>query len=99
MAARLLGYLAQLRGGHTPLLKAYANQLDTTVDPKCHSCREEPQTAEHWLQRRSNSNSLVNHAYRSQLLPPTLSPPSLRALGTISQQQQIIPFAPLTHHQ
>ncbi len=27
--------LPRLRAGHTPLLKAYANQLDTTVDPKC----------------------------------------------------------------
>ncbi len=25
--------LARLRVGHTPLLKAYINQLDTTVDP------------------------------------------------------------------
>ncbi len=39
--------LARLRTGHTPLLKAYANQLDTTVDPKCPSCGEEPQTVEH----------------------------------------------------
>ncbi len=27
--------LARLGVGHTPLLKAYANQFDTTVDPKC----------------------------------------------------------------
>ncbi len=27
--------VARLRTGYTPLLKAYANQLDTTVDPKC----------------------------------------------------------------
>ncbi len=38
--------LARLRAGHTPLLKAYANQLDTAVDPKCPSCGEEPQTVE-----------------------------------------------------
>ncbi len=31
----------------TPLLKANANQFDTTVDPKCPSCGEEPQTVEH----------------------------------------------------
>ncbi len=30
--------LARLRAGHTPFLKAYANQLDTIVDPKCPSC-------------------------------------------------------------
>ncbi len=40
-----------LRYGHTPLLKAYADQLDTAVDPKCPICGEEPQTVEHWLQR------------------------------------------------
>ncbi len=39
--------LARLRPGHTPLLKAYANQIATVVDPKCPSCGEEPQTVEH----------------------------------------------------
>ncbi len=29
----------------------HANQLDTSVDPKCLSCGEEPQTVEHWLCR------------------------------------------------
>ncbi len=37
------------RAGHTLPLKAYANQLDTAVDPKCPSCGEELQTVEHWL--------------------------------------------------
>ncbi len=50
--------LVHLRAGHTPLLKAYANQLDTTVDPKCPSCGEEPQTVEHWLQRCPNAVAL-----------------------------------------
>ncbi len=49
---------ARLRAGQTPLLKAYANQLDMTVDPKCPSCGEEPQTAEHWLQRCPNAVAL-----------------------------------------
>ncbi len=40
-----------LRPGHTPLPKAYANQLGTAVDPKCPICGEEPQTVGHWLQR------------------------------------------------
>ncbi len=40
---------AQQRAGHIPLLQAYANRLDTTVDPKYPSCGEEPQTVEHWL--------------------------------------------------
>ncbi len=40
-----------LRSGHTPLLKAYADQIDTAGDPKCPICGEEPQTVEHWLQR------------------------------------------------
>ncbi len=55
MATRLLGYFAQLQAGHTTLLKAYANQLDTTVDPKCPSCGEELQTVEQWLQRCPNA--------------------------------------------
>ncbi len=50
--------LARLRAGHTPLLKAYANQLDTTVDPKCPSCGAVPQTVEHWLQRCPNAVAL-----------------------------------------
>ncbi len=36
--------LVRLRAGRTPILKAYANQLDTAVDAKCPSCVEEPQT-------------------------------------------------------
>ncbi len=46
---RSAGLLARLLAGHTPLFKAYVDQLDTTVDPKCPSCGEEPQTVEHWL--------------------------------------------------
>ncbi len=41
-----------------PLLKPYENQLDTTVDPKCPSCGEGPQTVEHWLQRCPNAVAL-----------------------------------------
>ncbi len=55
--------LARLRAGHTPLLKAYANQLDTTVDPKCPSCGEEPQTVEHWLQRCPNAEALTQQLF------------------------------------
>ncbi len=41
--------LARLRSGHIPpTLKAYANQLDKTVDPKCPSCGEVPQSVEQW---------------------------------------------------
>ena len=36
--------LAQLRSGHCKLLKAYANLLDSTVDPTCPLCTSEPQT-------------------------------------------------------
>ncbi len=57
--------LARLRSGHTPFLKAYANQLDTTVDPKCPSCGEEPQTVEHWLQRCPNAVAIGG--YRSMI--------------------------------
>ncbi len=41
-----------------PHLKAYANQLDKPVDPKCPSCGEEPQTVKHWLQRCPNGVAL-----------------------------------------
>ncbi len=59
MAERLSScLLARLQAGHTPLLKAYANQLDTKVDPKGPSCGEEPQTVEHWLQRCPNAVAL-----------------------------------------
>ncbi len=53
-AASTLGdavLLARLRAVHTPLPKAYVNQLGTEDDPKCPSCGEEPQTEEHWLQQ------------------------------------------------
>ncbi len=45
MAGRLSGCLhaarrRTLRAGLTPLRIAYANQLDTTVDPKCPNCEE-----------------------------------------------------------
>ncbi len=76
--------LARLRAGHTPFLKAYANQLDTTVDPKCPSCGEEPQTVESLLQRCPNAVEL-----RQQLFgvpsPPlsvlTTNPVSVLALA------------------
>ncbi len=59
MAGRLSGsfYVARRRSTRPstswshPLLKAYAKQLDTEVDPKCPSCGEEPQAVEHWLQQ------------------------------------------------
>ncbi len=41
--------LARLRAGRTPLVKAYANLLDPSVDPMCPLCKEEPQTIEPWL--------------------------------------------------
>ncbi len=50
--------LARLRAVHTPLLKAYVNQLDTEDDPKCPSCGKEPQTEEHWLQQCSDAVAL-----------------------------------------
>ncbi len=68
--------LARLRAGHTPLLKAYANQLDTAVDPKCPSCGEEPQTVENWLQRHPNAVALRQQIFfynphHSRFLQPT----------------------------
>ncbi len=34
-----------------PLLKAYANLLDTSADPLCTLCKEKPQTIDIWLRR------------------------------------------------
>ncbi len=58
-----------------PPLKAYANQLDTVVDPKCPSCGEEPQTVEHWLQRCPNGAALRQKLFAQP-------PPSLSVLNT-----------------
>ncbi len=44
-------FLARLRAGHTPLMKAYTNLLDPSADPLFPFCKEEPQTIEHWLRR------------------------------------------------
>ncbi len=41
------GLLDHVRADHTPHLKAFANRLDTMVNPKCPSQGEEPQTEEH----------------------------------------------------
>ncbi len=71
--------LARLRAGHTPLLKAYVNQLDMTIDPKCHSCGEEPQTVEHWLQRCPNAVAL-----RQQLFGEPSPPLSVLTTNTSS---------------
>ncbi len=76
--------LAPLRAGHIPFLKAYANQLDTTVDPKC-TCRgEEPQTVEHWLQRCPNAVALRQQLF-GEPSPPlsvlTTNPGSVVALA------------------
>ncbi len=67
--------LALLRAGVTPLLKAYANQLDATVDLKFPGCGEEPQTQGHWLQRCPNAVVV-----RQQLFGE--SSPSLSVLTT-----------------
>ncbi len=50
--------LARLRADHTPLVRAYANQLDTAVDSKCPSRGEGPQAAENWLQPCPNAVAL-----------------------------------------
>ncbi len=61
--------LTRQRAGHTPLLKAYDNQLDTTVDPKCPICGEEPQTVELWLQRCPNGVALRQQLFREPSPP------------------------------
>ncbi len=86
MADRLsVCLLARLRAGHTPLLKAYANQLDTTVDPKCPSCGEEPETVEHWLQRCPNAVAQRQKLF-GEPSPPlsvlTTNPGSMLALAS-----------------
>ncbi len=76
--------LVRLRAGYTPLPKAYANQIDTTVDYKCPSCVEEPQTAEHRPQRSPNAVALRQQIF-SKLSPPlsvlTTDPGSVLALA------------------
>ncbi len=42
-----------------------------TVDPKCPSCEEEPQTVEHWLQRCLNAVELGQQLI-SEPPPPLL---------------------------
>ncbi len=76
--------LARLRAGHTHLLKAYANQIDTAVDPRCASCGEEPQAVEHWLQRCPNTVALRQQLF-GEPSPPlsvlTANPGSVLALA------------------
>ncbi len=76
--------LAHLRAGQTSLLKGYINQLDTTVDPKCPSYGEEPQTVEHWLQRCPYAVAL-RHRLFGYPFPPlsvlTTNPDSVLALA------------------
>ncbi len=73
---------ARLRAGHTPLLKAYANQMPTLT--KCPSCGEEPQTVEHWLQRCPNAVALRQKLF-GEPSPPlsvlTTNPGSVLALA------------------
>ncbi len=75
--------LARLRAGHTPLLKAYANQLNMTVEPKCPGCGEEPQIVEHWLQRCPSAVALRQQLF-GEPSPPlsvlTTNPGSVVAL-------------------
>ncbi len=52
-----------------PLLNAYANQLDLTVDPKCPSCGEEPQIIEHCMQRCPNA-VVLRHQLFGEPSPP-----------------------------
>jgi len=41
--------LAQLRSGHSNLLRAYRHVIDPLVDPTCPKCVEGQHTLEHWL--------------------------------------------------
>ncbi len=67
-----------------PLLKANANQLETTVDPKSPSCGREPQTVEHWLHRCPNAVALRQQLF-GEPSPPlsflTTNPGSVLALA------------------
>ena len=42
--------IAQLRSGHCPRLAAYEAMYRPGVSEICPSCRQVPQTVEHWLQ-------------------------------------------------
>ncbi len=55
-----------------------------TVDPKCPSCKEEPQTVEHWLQRCPNAVALRQQLFGEPFLPLsvlTTNPGSVLALA------------------
>ena len=43
--------MAQLRSGHCAQLKAYSAVVNSTADPTCDRCGEEPEDVDHWLQR------------------------------------------------
>ncbi len=71
--------LARLRAGHTSLLKAYANLLDSSTDPLCPLCKEEPQTIEHWLRRWPRLD-----ATRPPLMVLTTDPERVQALTRVT---------------
>ncbi len=63
-------HLARIRGGHTPLLKAYANLLESSADPLCRLYKEEAQTIEPWLLICPRLDATRQHNFGSPYLPP-----------------------------
>ncbi len=61
--------LAPLRAGHTPLLEAYANLLDSSTDPLCPLCKEETQTIEHWSRRCPRLDAARRKIFESPFPP------------------------------
>ncbi len=79
--------VAHLRVGRTPLLKAYANLLDTSADPLCPLGKEEPQTIEHWLRRCRRLDSTRQNIFGSPSPPlkvPITDPIKVLALERVT---------------
>ncbi len=68
------------------------DQLGRTVDPKCPSCGEEPQTVEHWLQRCPNAVALRQKLF-GEPSPPlsvlTTNPGNVLALATTTTTKTV----------
>ncbi len=78
--------LTLLRAGHTLLFKAYANQLDMKVDPKCPNCGEEPQIVEHWLQRCPNAVALRQQLFGEPSPPLSVLTINLGSVLTLARK-------------
>jgi len=69
--------LVQVRSGHCSKFQAYRHLFDSTVDPSCPRCREEPHRVEHWLTKCPGTEAARLEIFGSVSLPlsiPTEEP-------------------------